>query len=355
MRFPASLSGALTGHFLKNALKGQKRFPLVLMLEPTLRCNLLCAGCDRIRLFATGRFRDLTIGECLEAASDSSAPVITVTGGEPLLYEGLEELLERLIRMKRHVILCTNGLLAASFVEEFNPHPRLTLSFHLDGMEQTHDRVTGRQGTFAKGIEALKKAKQRGFRVYTNTSVYKWTDTDEMMRLFSMLKGLGADAILVAPAFGYESVADDIFLTKEEVNERFRQTRGILETLPMLGTPLYLDFLAGIERLECTPWGNPTRNPSGWKSPCYLITDAYYPSFSDLMEKTPWENYGPGRDRRCADCMVHAGFEATAMRECFAHPRKMLRMLVWNMRPVRNKEGLDPRGAPDQGDYGAPE
>ena len=234
--------------------------------------------------------------------------------------------------MKKHIILCTNGLLAGPFVDVFAPHPRLTLSFHLDGMEQTHDRVTGRQGAFRKSMEAVKKAKQNGFRVYTNTSVYRWTSNDELIRLFSVLKGLSVDGILVAPAFGYESVGDDIFLSKEEVAERFRQTEDTLETFPMMSTPLYLDFLMGKGQLDCTPWGNPTRNPLGWKSPCDLVTDAYYPSFSDLMEKTPWEKYGPGRDGRCANCMVHSGFEATAMRECFTHPRKMLRMLAWNMR-----------------------
>lgn len=335
MRFPSGLSGSLTGYFLRNALKGRKKFPLVLMLEITHRCNLLCVGCDRIRLFAAGRSRDLTIDECLKSVRDSSAPVVTVTGGEPLLYEGLKELLDALIDMRRHVILCTNGLLAASFVENFTPHPRLTLNFHLDGMEQTHDRITGRPGTFRKSVDALKKAKRKGFRVCTNTSVYKRTENDELLRLFSLLKQVGVDGILVAPAFGYESVADDIFLSREEVGERFRQLDNILGTFPMMSTPLYLDFLTGKGQLDCTPWGNPTRNPLGWKSPCYLITDVYHPTFADFMKKTPWEKYGPGRDERCRNCMVHSGFEATAMRECFTHPRKMLRMLVWNMSTIR--------------------
>lgn len=334
MRFSPGLSGALTGYFIKNAVKGRKKFPLVLMLEPSHRCNLMCAGCDRIRLYATGRSRDMTVEECLDAVAESGAPVITVTGGEPLLYEGLKDLLGAIIEMKKHIILCTNGLLAASFVEEFTPHPRITLNFHLDGMEQTHDRVTGRPGAFRKSIEALKEAKARGFRVCTNTSVYKWTENDEIVELFSLLTRLRVDGILVAPAFGYESVGDDIFLTKDEVGERFRQVEKALGAFPMMSTPLYLDFLMGREGLGCTPWGNPTRNPLGWKSPCYLVTDAYHTSFSALMEKTPWEKYGPGRDERCENCMVHSGFEATAMRECFTNPGKMLRMLVWNMKPT---------------------
>ena len=199
-------------------------------------------------------------------------------------------------------------------------------------MEETHDRISGRPGSFDAAIEGLKAAKKKGFRVWTNTSVYKRTDTVELIDLFSLLKDIGVDGILVSPAFGYESVSDDIFLKKEEVAERFGQMRHRFRGLPMTGTPLYLDFLEGKGRLYCTPWGSPTRNPLGWKSPCYLITDTYYPSFAELMGKTQWDAYGPGRDGRCRDCMVHSGFETAAMGECFSDPRKMLRMLWWNIR-----------------------
>jgi hopanoid biosynthesis associated radical SAM protein HpnH len=333
MRFSPGLSAALTGYFFKNILKGRKRFPLVLMLEPTHRCNLSCAGCDRIRLYTKGHSWDLTLGECLGAAVESNAPVVTVTGGEPLLYGELRELLSGLIRMKRHIYLCTNGLLAGSFVDAYSPHPRLTLSFHVDGMRETHDRISGRPGSFDAAIEGLKAAKKKGFRVWTNTSIYKWTDIAELLALFILLKEFGVDGILVSPAFGYESVSDDIFLNKEEVAEKFGQMRGLFRGLPMTGTPLYLDFLEGKGGLYCTPWGSPTRNPLGWKSPCYLITDTYYPSYPELMEKTRWEAYGPGSDSRCRDCMVHCGFEPAAMREIFAHPGKMLRCLLWNVFP----------------------
>ena len=331
MRFSPGLSAALTGYFVKSILKGRRRFPFVLMLEPTHRCNLSCRGCDRIRLYSKERSPDLTLRECLAAVIESNAPVVTVTGGEPLLYGDLLELLSGLIHLKRHIYLCTNGLLAGSFVDGYQPHPRLTLSFHVDGMEETHDRISGRPGSFRTAIEGLTAAKRKGFRVWTNTSMYKSTDTGELIRLFSLLKDLGVDGILVSPAFGYESVSDDIFLRKEEVAEKFGQMRSSFRGLPMTGTPLYLDFLEGKGQITCMPWGSPTRNPFGWKSPCYLITDTYYSSFSELMEKTRWEAYGPGRDDRCRDCMVHSGFEPAVMREVFVHPGKMLRMLWWNM------------------------
>jgi len=333
MRFSPGLSAALTGYFFKNILKGRKRFPFVLMLEPTHRCNLSCAGCDRIRLYAKERSRDLTLDECLGAVAESDAPVVTVTGGEPLLYGDLKGLIDALIHLKKHLYLCTNGLLAGAFVDAYPPHPRLTLNFHVDGMEGTHDRITGRAGSFHAAIEGLKAAKAKGFRVWTNTSVYRWTDTVELIDLFSFLKALGVDGMLVSPAFGYESVSDDIFLKKEEAGEKFGRMRRQFRGLPMTGTPLYLDFLEGKGQMACTPWGSPTRSPLGWKSPCYLITDAYYPSFSALMEKTRWEGYGPGKDDRCRDCMVHSGFEPAAMREIFTRPGKMLRCLLWNVLP----------------------
>jgi len=331
MRFSPGLSASLTGYYLRCALQGRKRFPFVLMLEPTHRCNLACAGCDRIRLYSKERSPDLSLDECLGAVIESGAPVVTVTGGEPLLYGHLKELLAGLIRLKKQIYLCTNGLLAASFVEGYAPSKRLTLNFHVDGLGGTHDRVSGMPGSFDAVIEGLRLAKRRGFRVWTNTSIYRWTDVEEMIDLFSFLKEQCVDGILVSPAFGYESVSDDIFLRKEEVAEKFGQMRARLRGLPMTGTPLYFDFLEGKGQMDCMPWGSPTRNPFGWKSPCYLITDAYYRSFSELMERTQWEAYGPGRHGRCRDCMVHSGFEPAAMGECFSNPRKMLRMLLWNL------------------------
>jgi hopanoid biosynthesis associated radical SAM protein HpnH len=331
MRFPPGLSAELAGHFLKSVLTGHGKFPFVLMLEPTHRCNLSCAGCDRIRLDSKERSPDLTLSECLEAVVESNAPVVTVTGGEPLLYGNLEELISGLIRMKRYIYLCTNGLLTGSFIDSYSPHSRLTLNFHLDGMEETHDRMSGRGGSFKAALESLKAAKKKGFRVWTNTSMYRWTDTEELIELFSLLKESGVDGILVSPAFSYDSVPDDIFLTKEEVVGRFEGMRRRFRGLPLAGTPLYLDFLEGKGQMACIPWGSPTRNPFGWKSPCYLITDTYYRSFSELMQETRWDTYGPGKDGRCRNCMVHSGFEPAAMRESFSDPVKMLRMLWWNM------------------------
>ena len=317
---------------MRNALERKKRFPLVLMLEPTHRCNLACAGCDRIRLHNEEQTRDLTIEECIGAVVESRAPVVTVTGGEPLLYRELKPLVTELLRMKKLVYLCTNGLLARSFIEEFRPRPRLTLNFHLDGMEKTHDSITNMPGTFRNAIEAIKEAKKRGFRVSTNTSVYKNSDIRELESLFNLLQSIHVDGTLISPAFSYERVQDDIFLSRDEAISKFKQMADFFTRFPFMNSPLYVDFLKGLRQMRCTPWGNPTRNPLGWKSPCYLITDTYYRSFGEMMEKTLWERYEAGNDQRCKDCMVHSGYEATAMRDAFSNPKDLFRLVLWNLK-----------------------
>jgi hopanoid biosynthesis associated radical SAM protein HpnH len=332
MRFPLSLYTSMVSSFARNALAGRSKFPLVLMLEPTLRCNLACSGCDRIRLCQNEYVPDLSLEECVQAARDSMTPVVTITGGEPMLYEELIPLVRALLGMKKHIYLCTNGLVAETFIERFRPHPRLTLNFHLDGMEETHDGITNKAGTFKKAIEGIKKAKQKGFRVSTNTSVFRTSNISELGKLFDLLKGSNVDGILISPAFNYERVEHDIFLTRDEIRERFRSMSDLFCRFPVLSSPLYIEFLKGERNMQCTPWGNPTRNPLGWKSPCYLITDTYYDSFSELMEETDWEKYEKGTDPRCRNCMVHSGYEATVMRLAFSNPRDFLRLVLWNLK-----------------------
>ncbi|MEJ2192409.1 MAG: adenosyl-hopene transferase HpnH [Nitrospirota bacterium] len=331
MRFPLSLHLSMTLHFLRNSLRKNEHFPLVLMLEPTHRCNLACAGCDRIRLYGKNEVPDLGLDECLDAAVQSQAPVVTVTGGEPLLYSQVKPLVRELLAMKRHVYLCTNGLLAEDFIASVEPHPRFVLNFHLDGMAETHDRIARRPGTFERAVENIKRAKARGYRVNTNTTVFKDSDIGDLRGLFELLKGLGVDGSLISPAFSYESVEDCIFLSRQEIVEKFRQMEGFFSAFSFLSTPPYVDFLLGKRELRCTPWGIPTRNPLGWKSPCYFITDRYVGSFQELMQETDWRRFEEGEDPRCRNCMVHGGYEASVMRLVSSSPRDLVRLALWNM------------------------
>jgi hopanoid biosynthesis associated radical SAM protein HpnH len=211
------------------------------------------------------------------------------------------------------------------------PHPNFTLNIHLDGMEETHDRILERKGSFKTSVAAIKKAKGLGFRVCTNTTIFKETDLVEMDMLFSLLTDLKVDGILVAPGFGYEAVGEKLFLERREIERKFEEVYEMSRRFRFYSTPMYLRFLKGAHKLECTPWGNPTRNPRGWKAPCYLITDAHYPTYREMMEKTDWGRYGVGRDERCAQCMMHCGFEPSVVMEVGKSWKDIWEMLVWNM------------------------
>lgn len=332
MRFPLLLHIDMTLYLARNAIKGVKRFPLVLMLEPTHKCNLRCAGCGRIREYRDSLGNELSLEECLEAVRECPAPVVTVTGGEPLLYSQVGPLVRRLLERKRHVYLCTNGVLLGESLGMFRPSARFTFNVHLDGPREVHDPIIGTPGTFERALEGIRKAKREGFRVTTNTTIYRETEPEKLDFLFHLLTQEGVDGFLVAPAYSYQAVEKEIFLTQEEIITKFRELEPIYRKYRIISTPLYLEFLMGKRQLSCTPWGNPTRNPAGWKSPCYLITDGHYRTFKELMEKTPWEKFVAKQDPRCANCMMHCGFEPTVVRELGKSPRDLLRIILWNLR-----------------------
>jgi hopanoid biosynthesis associated radical SAM protein HpnH len=331
MRFPWRLNYDLTKYIIQNKTKGNDKFPLVLMLEPTHLCNLTCSGCGRIREYADTINAMMSLEECLGSVDECPAPVVTVTGGEPLLYPQLVPLVEGILARGKHTYLCTNGLLLDSALDTLKPHPNFYLNVHMDGLEQTHDRLLEQKGTFRTAIAGIKKAKQLGFRVCTNTTIFKDTDLVEIEMLFSQLTELGVDGILVAPGFDYEAVGEDLFLQRREIERKFAQVFELSKRFRFWSTPMYLRFLKGEKELQCTPWGNPTRNPQGWKAPCYLITDAHYPSYREMMAKTEWNRYGVGRDERCAQCMMHCGFEPTVVSEVAKSWKDVWEMVVWNL------------------------
>lgn len=315
MVFPWKLTARLTWYLLKNKLARRKRFPWVLMLEPTFRCNLSCAGCGRIREYSDILDQMMTVEECLGAVAEAGAPVVSITGGEPLLHPHIGEIVNGILARKRFVYLCTNGVALKESLPRLRPDPYFTFVLHLDGLARTHDRIAGREGIFHTAIEGIKAAKKAGFGVRTNTTILKGTDISEVEGLFTLLSELKVDGIMVAPAFSYQAVVGDVFLSRDEMHNLFRPLYKLRGRFRFYNTPLYLEFLAGKRELQCTPWSSPTINPRGWKQPCYLITDGHVGSFAELMKDTPWERYGVGNDPRCANCMVHCGFEASAIED----------------------------------------
>ena len=311
-----------------------RRFPLVLMLEPLHTCNLTCTGCGRIREYESTITEKLTVEQCLHAADECGAPVVSICGGEPMLYPEMGLLVERLLDRNKHIYLCTNGMFIVKRLKEFRPADTFFFNVHLDGMEKTHDLCVEREGVFRQAIDGIRAAKEAGFKVCTNTTVYKETRMSEIEELFEYLKPLRLDGHMVSPAYGYSAVNDrEIFMTRDDIHEKFQDIDRLGEKYPLNSTPVYLDFLKGERELPCTAWGNPTYNVKGWKGPCYLITDAHHDTFGDLMTRTPWETYGHGNDPRCEHCMVHCGYEPSAALGINSSGLgDQMRMLRWALR-----------------------
>jgi len=304
----------MTGYLVRKGLSGEKKFPLTMMLEPLHTCNLTCTGCGRIREYKSTINEMLTVEQCLNAVDECGAPIISICGGEPLMYPEIGRLTSEILARKKHIYLCTNGIFIRKKLKDFKPSDRFFFNVHLDGLEKTHDICVERDGVFREAIEGIKAAKAAGFLVTSNTTIYKETDIEEIEQLLAYLQTIGVDGHMISPAYSYAAVdTKDIFMSREEIRQKFIQASQLLERYNIMTTPVYMEYLRGERELMCTAWGNPTYNPRGWKGPCYLMTDAHHEHFKDLIEKTPWEKYGRGRDPRCADCMVHVGYEASAV------------------------------------------
>jgi hopanoid biosynthesis associated radical SAM protein HpnH len=338
MRFPLSLTLTMAAYIVRKKLARTRRFPLVLMLEPLHACNLTCTGCGRIREYSTTIKEKLSVAECLRAVDEAGAPIVSICGGEPMIYPKIGELARKILRRRKHIYLCTNGMFIVKRLGEFRPSSRFFFNVHLDGLEETHDKAVERPGVFRAAIDGIKAAKRAGFQVCTNTTIYQETDLVEIDRLFAYLTKLKVDNFMLSPAYGYTAVhqtnptgAAEIFLTREQIIAKFKLARRLLGKYRLATSPVYLEFLAGQRELPCTAWGNPTRNVKGWKGPCYLITDEHHANFDGLMNDTDWTKYGRGKDPRCEHCMVHCGYEPTAALGISAKWSDPFKMLAWQM------------------------
>ena len=331
MRFPLHITTDSIKHQVRNALKGNRRFPLVLMLEPLYACNLACLGCALER--HTGEIEDrLPLGKCFEALEKSGAPVVSICGGEPTIYPELKELVEGIVRRKRHIYLCTNALLLDTRVYgRIPPNKRLTLNIHLDGMRRTHDQVCDREGVFNKAIAMIKEGKRLGYHVTTNTTIFKDVETEEIEELCAFVSDLGVDGMLIAPAYHYSSVERDIFPVRQEIHRKFKRVLALSKRYRLVSTPMYLQFAAGLRDYNCSPWSTVTYTPRGWKGPCYLIAKEYYETFEEFWNGVDWEYWESRQDRLCQNCLMHSGFEASAVLKLRKSPRDMLRMAAWNL------------------------
>ena len=309
---------AVGQYLVTQRLQGREKFPLVLMLEPLFRCNLACSGCGKIQHPTEILKQNLSPADCFAAVEECGAPVVSIPGGEPLLHPQIDEIVSGLVERRKFVYLCTNGILLEKSLHKFEPSPYFTFSVHLDGMKELHDKCVDRKGVFDVATSAIRAAKARGFRVTTNTTVFEGTAPEEIQALFDYLTDLGVDGMMVSPGYSYGKAPDqDHFLQRDRTRALFREIlapfRSGQKQWNFNHNPLFLDFLTGQKDYDCTPWGSPSYSVLGWQKPCYLLDEGYFSSFQELLDNTDWSNYGHrSGNPKCADCMVHCGYEPTA-------------------------------------------
>ncbi len=319
-------------YIVTQRLKGRKKYPLTLMLEPLFRCNLACSGCGKIQHPADILVQNLTPEQCFAAVEECGAPVVAIPGGEPLLHPQIDEIVRGLVARRKYVYLCTNGLLLEKSLDKFEPSPYFSFSVHLDGLRELHDQCVDRKGVFDTAVKAIKAAKARGFRITTNTTVFEGADPKEIQAFFDFVSTLGVDGMMISPGYSYEWAPDqNHFLKRERTKALFREIlapfKAGQKNWNFNHNPLFLDFLTGEKDYECTPWGMPSYSVLGWQKPCYLLNEGHYATYQELLDNTDWSQYGRASGNpKCADCMVHCGYEPTAAVDAM-HPQNLTRSI----------------------------
>jgi hopanoid biosynthesis associated radical SAM protein HpnH len=326
MSVPVSQMWTVASYVVGQKLRGRRRYPLVLMLEPLFRCNLACAGCGKIQYPAHVLKKHLSVEQCLAAVEECGAPMVSIPGGEPLMYPEIGRLVRELVARRKYVYLCTNALLLREKLQEglFAPSKYLSFSVHMDGLREQHDDSVCREGVYDQAVEAIREALGRGFRVTTNSTLFEGADPADVRRFFDQMMALGVEGMMLSPGYSYSKAPDqEHFLRRQRTRELFSKILSHGKRRWKFNqSPLFLGFLMGKYDFECTPWGNPTYNLFGWQRPCYLLQEGYAATFRELMEETRWERYGRASgNEKCQDCMVHCGYEPSAVNHTFGSLR----------------------------------
>jgi len=319
-------------YIAERKLRGDKRYPLVLMLEPLFQCNLACAGCGKIDYPKEILQKRVSVDDAMRAVDECGAPIVSIPGGEPLIHKEMPQIVAGIVARRKFVYLCTNAILLAKHIDEYRPSAYLTFSIHLDGNKERHDESVCQEGVFEKAVAAIKLARDKGFRVTVNCTLFNGEDPEDVASFFDTAMELGVEGITVSPGYSYSHAPrQDVFLGRNASKQLFRNIfsrRRRPSGKPAWSfnhSALFLDFLAGNQTYQCTPWSNPTYNVFGWQKPCYLLSDeGYAPTYKALIEDTEWEKYGVGKNPRCDNCMAHCGFEGTAVNDAFSNPIKAL-------------------------------
>jgi hopanoid biosynthesis associated radical SAM protein HpnH len=347
MGVPLNQAIRVGAYVVKQHMLGRKRYPLVLMLEPLFRCNLACNGCGKIDYPAPILNQRLSFEECMEAADECGAPVVAIAGGEPLLHKDMPQIVEGLLKRGKFIYLCTNALLLEKKMDQYKPHKNFAWDVHLDGDKEMHDISVSQEGVYDITVKAIKKAKDAGFRLCINTTLFDGAKPERVGKFMDDAMALGIDGVMISPGYAYERAPDqEHFLNRQKTKELFRGIfrAGKGKKWKFNQSALFLDFLAGNQKFACTPWGKPTRNVFGWQRPCYLLGEGYTKTFTELMASTDWDKYGTGNYEKCADCMVHSGYESSAVQAAVANPFAYIKSALLGPRtegPMAEEISLD--------------
>ena len=327
---PLELSLRVGYYILKNRLKRRKRFPLVTMLEPLEMCNLACIGCGRIHEYKPVMDKMMPVDEALKAVEDSGAPIVSLAGGEPTIHPKIDQIINELVKRKYFVYCCTNGILLERVLKKVPPSKYLSWVVHMDGMEEKHDEAVARKGVFKKAVNAIEMAIDGGYRVCTNTTIFRGCDVEDLHALFRSMTEMGVEGCMVSPGYDYADAPDrELFMTRQESKDAFKEIldKAKIKGLRMYNNPLYLDFLRGAREYQCTAYSNPTYTVMGWRKPCYPLADEHVQDVNELFEDSVWAKYGVGKDPRCAGCMMHCGFESATIFNAISSPKDWVTLI----------------------------
>lgn len=327
MSRPIEMALRLGWYMLKNKVTRRKRFPFVTMLEPLEKCNLACEGCGRIREYEPVIDRMLTVDQCIKAVEESGTPIVSIAGGEPTLHPQIHNIVNEIVNKRKFVYMCTNALLMERVMKKIPPSKYFCFVVHLDGMEDAHDKSVYRKGVFKIAIAGIKSALSKGYRVTTNTTVFNGCDEDDLLEMFTMVTQMGVEGAMVSPGYQFKDVPNqELFVSRQKAREIFKRVLDPTKKIRFYNNPLYLDFLRGDREYQCTAWSNPTYTVMGWREPCYLIGDKHTQDINDLFDDDLWGKYGVGTDPRCANCMMHCGFESASVLGAMSKPKD-----AWDM------------------------
>ena len=325
---PLELALRLGWYIAKSKITRRRRFPLVTMLEPLEKCNLACEGCGRIREYEPVIDHMLTVDQCLAAVEESGAPIVSIAGGEPTLHPEIHEIVNRITERKKFVYMCTNALLMQRVMKKIPPSKYFCFVVHLDGMEEAHDKSVYRKGVFKIAVAGMKDALAKGYRVTTNTTMFNGCDEDDLVEMFTMATEMGVEGCMVSPGYMFETVPNqELFLSRQNARKIFKNVLDPKRGIRFYNNPLYLEFLRGNREYQCTAWANPTYTVMGWREPCYLLGDRHTQDLDNLFEDELWDRFGVGKDPRCANCMMHCGFESASIFGALKSPRDAIKMI----------------------------